>query len=118
MAGLFLRTRAFTRPLARAVTSAFPRATVLPGLFVAQGVSLGPGPLLGASGFATQAVVAVPLMPLFVHGLSRRDRILPGIGRRNGLTACCSPSRSNATSRTVGIVAPAVVTVDLLHHGA
>ncbi|MFF8871884.1 hypothetical protein [Streptomyces massasporeus] len=99
MAGLFLRTRAFTRPLARAVTSAFPRATVLPGLFVAQGVSLGPGPLLGASGFATQAVVAVLLMPLFVRGLSRRDRILPGIGRRNGLTACCSPSRSNATSR-------------------
>ncbi|MFE6092393.1 hypothetical protein ACFQ7M_10435 [Streptomyces massasporeus] len=119
VAGLFLRTRAFTRPLARAVTSAFLLATVLLGLFVAQGVSLGPGLLLGASAFVAQAVVAVLLMPLFVRGLSGRDRILLGIGQQNGLTAVLlALTLERDFPRTVGIVAPAVVTVNLLHYGA
>ncbi|MER5578169.1 hypothetical protein [Streptomyces massasporeus] len=119
VAGLFLRTRAFTRPLARAVTSAFLLATVLLGLFVAQGVSLGPGLLLGASAFLAQAVVAVLLMPLFVRGLSRRDRILLGIGQQNGLTAVLlALTLERDFPKTVGIVAPAVVTVNLLHYGA
>ncbi|MBX9360654.1 cation:proton antiporter [Streptomyces sp. WAC04114] len=119
VAGLFLRTRAFTRPLARAVTSAFLLATVLLGLFVAQGVSLGPGLLLGASAFVAQAVVAVLLMPLFVRGLSRRDRVLLGIGQQNGLTAVLlALTLERDFPKTVGIVAPAVVTVNLLHYGA
>ncbi|MGW6645875.1 hypothetical protein [Streptomyces iakyrus] len=45
-------------------------------MFVAQGVSLAPGLLLGASAFLAQAVVAVLLMPLFVRGPSGRDRAL------------------------------------------
>ncbi|WP_328408540.1 hypothetical protein OG542_04935 [Streptomyces violaceus] len=119
VAGLFLRTRAFARPLARAVTSAFVLATVLLGLFAAQGVSLGPGVLLGASAFGAQAVVAVLLMPLFVRGLSRRDRILLGIGQQNGLTAVLlALTLERDFPMTVGIVAPAVVTVNLLHYGA
>ncbi|MFE9025540.1 hypothetical protein ACFYOA_04615 [Streptomyces iakyrus] len=78
--------------LARAVTSAFLLATVLLGLFVAQGVSLGPGLPLGASAFLARAVVAMLLMPLFVRGLSGRDRVLLGIGQQNGLTsAAASP---------------------------
>ena len=119
VAGLFLRARVLTRPLARAVTSAFLLATVLLGLFVAQGVSLAPGLLLGASAFAAQAVVAVLLMPLFVRGLSRRDRILLGIGQQNGLTAVLlALTLERDFPKTVGIVAPAVVTVNLLHYGA
>ncbi|MFI6805195.1 hypothetical protein ACIBO6_09335 [Streptomyces luteogriseus] len=119
VAGLFLRTRVLTRPLARAVTGAFLLATVLLGLFVAQGVSLAPGLLLGASAFAAQAVVAVLLMPLFVRGLSRRDRILLGIGQQNGLTAVLlALTLERDFPKTVGIVAPAVVTVNLLHYGA
>jgi NhaP-type Na+/H+ or K+/H+ antiporter len=119
VAGLFLRTRAFARPLARAVTSAFLLATAVLGLFVAQGVSLTPGLLLGASAFVAQAVVAVLLMPLFVRGLSGRDRILLGIGQQNGLTAVLlALTLERDFPRTVGIVAPAVVTVNLLHYGA
>ncbi|MGX1567256.1 hypothetical protein [Streptomyces sp. NPDC055506] len=119
VAGLFLRTRAFARPLARAVTSAFLLATTLLGLFAAQGVSPGPGVLLGASAFGAQAVVAVLLMPLFVRGLSRRDRILLGIGQQNGLTAVLlALTLERDFPKTVGIVAPAVVTVNLLHYGA
>ncbi|MFC9683632.1 hypothetical protein [Streptomyces sp. NPDC056948] len=119
VAGLFLRTQAFARPLARAVTSAFLLATALLGLFAAQGVSLGPGVLLGASAFGAQAVVAVLLMPLFVRGLSRRDRILLGIGQQNGLTAVLlALTLERDFPKTVGIVAPAVVTVNLLHYGA
>ncbi|MFB7930164.1 hypothetical protein ACFC4C_13755 [Streptomyces sp. NPDC056039] len=119
VAGLFLRARAFARPLARAVTSAFLLATALLGLFAAQGVSLGPGVLLGVSAFGAQAVVAVLLMPLFVRGLSRRDRILLGIGQQNGLTAVLlALTLERDFPKTVGIVAPAVVTVNLLHYGA
>jgi hypothetical protein len=119
VAGLFLRTKAFARPLARGVTSAFLLATALLGLFVAQGVSLKPGLLLGASAFVAQAVVAVLLMPLFVRGLSGRDRILLGIGQQNGLTAVLlALTLERDFPKTVGIVAPAVVTVNLLHYGA
>ncbi|MFI6851110.1 hypothetical protein [Streptomyces sp. NPDC050416] len=119
VAGLFLRTKAFTRPLARAVSSAFLLATALLGLFVAQGVSPGPGVLLGATAFAAQAVVAMLLMPLFVRGLSGRDRFLLGIGQQNGLTAVLlALTLERDFPKTVGIVAPAVVTVNLLHYGA
>ncbi|WP_106434224.1 cation:proton antiporter [Streptomyces viridochromogenes] len=119
VAGLFLRAKAFTRPLTRAVTSAFLLATALLGLFVAQGVSPAPGLLLGASAFGAQAVVAMLLMPLFVRGLSRRDRFLLGIGQQNGLTAVLlALTLERDFPKTVGIVAPAVVTVNLLHYGA
>jgi hypothetical protein len=58
-------------------------------------------------------------MPLFVRGLSRRDRILLGIGQQNGLTAVLlALTLERDFPRTVGIVAPAVVTVNLLHYGA
>ncbi|WP_053671557.1 cation:proton antiporter [Streptomyces sp. NRRL B-1140] len=119
VAGLFLRTEPFARPLTRAVTSAFLLATVLLGLFVAQGVSITPGLLLGGSAFLAQAVVAMLLMPLFVRGLSGRDRILLGIGQQNGLTAVLlALTLERDFPKTVGIVAPAVVTVNLLHYGA
>lgn len=59
------------------------------------------------------------LMPLFVRGLSRRDRILLGIGQQNGLTAVLlALTLERDFPKTVGIVAPAVVTVNLLHYGA
>lgn len=58
-------------------------------------------------------------MPLFVRGLSRRDRILLGIGQQNGLTAVLlALTLERDFPMTVGIVAPAVVTVNLLHYGA
>lgn len=118
VAGLFLRAKAFARPLARAVAGAFLLATALLGLFVAQGVSFAPGLLLGAAAFAAQAVVAMLLMPLFVRGLSGRDRILLGIGQQNGLTAVLlALTLERDFPGTVGIVAPAVVTVNLLHYG-
>ncbi|CAL9381987.1 hypothetical protein SUDANB1_01081 [Streptomyces sp. enrichment culture] len=119
VAGLFLRTPAFARPLARAVTSAFLLATALLGLFVAQGVSLAPGLLLGTSAFLAQTVVATLLMPLFVRGLSGRDRVLLGLGQQNGLTAVLlALTLERDFPKTVGIVAPAVVTINLLHYAA
>ncbi|MFJ4282525.1 hypothetical protein [Streptomyces massasporeus] len=86
---------------------------------VTLGVVLKAGMISGVMAFAAQAVVAVLLMPLFVRGLSRRDRILLGIGQQNGLTAVLlALTLERDFPKTVGIVAPAVVTVNLLHYGA
>ncbi|MFF5308213.1 hypothetical protein [Streptomyces massasporeus] len=77
------------------------------------------GLLLGTSAFLAQAVVAVLLMPLFVRGLSGRDRVLLGIGQQNGLTAVLlALTLERDFPKTVGIVAPAVVTVNLLYYRA
>lgn len=118
-AGLVVRTAAFARPLAGAVTGAFVTASLVLGLFLAQGVAVLPGLLLGATAFAAQAVVALLVMPLFVRGLDRRDRIALGLGQQNGITAVLlALTLERDFPGTVRIVGPAIVTVNLLHYAS
>ncbi|MBO1330016.1 hypothetical protein [Streptomyces sp. VRA16 Mangrove soil] len=116
LAGLVVRVRAFERYVGRAVDGAFLAAALALGLFLAQGVRLGPGILLGATAFAAQAVVALLVLPLFVRGLERRDRVALGLGQQNGITAILiALTLERDFPGTAGIVGPAVVTVNLLH---
>ncbi|MFC9292891.1 hypothetical protein ACFTWH_05790 [Streptomyces sp. NPDC057011] len=116
VAGLFLRTAAFDKALDRAVGGAFLAAFLALGLFLAQGVDLLPGFVLGVAAFGAQAVVALGVMPLFVRGLDRRDRIALGLGQQNGITAVLiALSLERDFPGTVATVGPAVITVNLLH---
>ncbi|MFF7334394.1 hypothetical protein [Streptomyces sp. NPDC008150] len=115
-AGLVVRAAALARPVARAVTCAFLAASLLLGLFLARGVALLPGLLLGATAFAAQAVVALLVLPLFVRGLDRRDRTALGLGQQNGITAVLlALTLERDFPGTVRIVGPAVLTVNVLH---
>ncbi|WP_078863755.1 hypothetical protein [Streptomyces sp. AcH 505] len=119
VAGLVVRTAAFDKILGRAVTGAFLAAFLALGLFLAQGVRLWPGLLLGVSAFAAQAVVALLVMPLFVRGLDRRDRIALGLAQQNGITAVLiALTLERDFPGTVAVVGPAVVTVNLLYGGS
>ncbi|WEH39886.1 cation:proton antiporter [Streptomyces sp. AM 2-1-1] len=116
VAGLVVRRRVFAKTLGRAVATAFLAASLVLGLFLAQGVALWPGLLLGATAFGAQALVALCVMPLFVRGLERRDRIVLGLGQQNGITAVLiALALEHDFPGTVAIVGPAVVTVNLLH---
>lgn len=119
VAGLAVRAAAFDKILGRAVTGAFLAAFLALGLFLAQGVRLWPGLLLGVSAFAAQAVVALLVMPLFVRGLDRRDRIALGLAQQNGITAVLiALTLERDFPGTVAVVGPAVVTVNLLYGGS
>ncbi|MFI8261988.1 MULTISPECIES: hypothetical protein [unclassified Streptomyces] len=116
LAGLVVRTGAFDKVVDRAVAVAYPAAFLALGLFLAQGVALLPGLLLGVAAFGAQAVVALGVMPLFVRGLERRDRIGLGLGQQNGITAVLiALALERDFPGTVSIVGPAVLVVNLLH---
>ncbi|WP_369245433.1 hypothetical protein [Streptomyces sp. R41] len=116
VAGLVVRTAAFDRTLDRAVGGAFLAAALALGLFLAQGVALLPGFVLGVAAFGAQAVVALGVMPLFVRGLERRDWIALGLGQQNGITAILiALTLERDFPGTVSTVGPAVVTVNVLY---
>lgn len=115
-AGLVVRSTVFARVVGRAVDGAFLAAFLCLGLFLAQGVRLLPGLVLGVAAFAAQAVVALLVMPLFVRGLERYDRIALGLGQQNGITAVLiALALEPDFPGTVATVGPAVVVVNLLH---
>ncbi|WP_158708476.1 hypothetical protein [Streptomyces sp. NRRL S-244] len=116
LAGLAVRTGAFDKVVERAVAGAYLAAFLALGLFLAQGVALLPGLVLGVAAFGAQAVVALGVMPLFVRGLERRDRIALGLGQQNGITAVLiALALERDFPGTVSIVGPAVLVVNLLH---
>ncbi|MBT2444307.1 hypothetical protein J7E93_30285 [Streptomyces sp. ISL-36] len=116
VAGLVVRTAVLDKAVDRAVTAAYLAAFLALGLFLAQGVALLPGVVLGLAAFGAQAVVALGVMPLFVRGLERRDRIALGLGQQNGITAVLiALALERDFPGTVATVGPAVITVNLLH---
>ncbi|AVH59643.1 MULTISPECIES: hypothetical protein [Streptomyces] len=116
VAGLVVRKAAFDRVLDRAVGGAFLAAFLALGLFLAQGVALLPGLVLGVAAFGAQAVVALCVMPLFVRGLERRDWIALGLSQQNGITAVLiALTLERDFPGTVATVGPAVVTVNILY---
>ncbi|MFJ3928347.1 hypothetical protein [Streptomyces sp. NPDC090022] len=116
LAGLVVRTPAFDKVVDGAVAGAYLAASLALGLFLAQGVSLLPGLVLGVTAFGAQAVVALGVMPVFVKGLERRDRAALGLGQQNGITAVLiALALEPDFPGTVSVVGPAVLTVNLLH---
>ncbi|MDX3749383.1 cation:proton antiporter [Streptomyces sp. AK08-02] len=116
LAGLVLRATVLDKAVGRAVGGAFLAAFLTLGLLLAHGVRLWPGFVLGVAAFAAQAVVALVVLPLFVRGLERGDRIALGLGQQNGITAVLiALTLERDFPGTVATVGPAVITVNLLY---
>lgn len=110
--GLFFRP-----PVARtvrvAVDAAYLIAAFALGLLLVGGIDLLSGLVLGSAAFLAQAVVGGGII---ARGLPRVDRAYLSIAQQNGITAIIlalllEPDRPG----TVGIVAPAILTVNVLH---
>ncbi|MEU3840392.1 hypothetical protein AB0E88_10215 [Streptomyces sp. NPDC028635] len=116
LAGLVVRSRTVGREVDRAVGGAFLAAFLALGLLLARGVSWVQGVVLGTAAFAAQALVALLVLPLFVRGLPRRDRIALGLAQQNGITAVLiALTLERDFPGTAGTVGPAVLTVNALY---
>ncbi|GAQ54917.1 cation:proton antiporter [Streptomyces acidiscabies] len=110
--GLFFRPALVGRFVGAVTKGAYATAAFLLGMLLVGGVSFGYGVVLGAAAFAAHAVVAAVL----TRRLPRTDRVLLSLGQQNGVTAIVlALSLEPAFPRAPGIVAPAIVTVNLLH---
>ncbi|MGW0432960.1 hypothetical protein ACWDV4_10505 [Micromonospora sp. NPDC003197] len=111
IAGLFYRPP-IERVLNRLTQAAFLLATFALGLVLVGGIQPVPGIVLGAAAFVAHVLVAA----VIGARLPRPDRIDLLLGQQNGITAIIlalllEPSFPG----TVAVVAPAVVTINLLH---
>ncbi|MFD3919423.1 hypothetical protein [Streptomyces sp. NPDC058595] len=119
LAGLFVRVGRFKPYVNRAVSGAFLIAACLLGVLLAQGIDPLPGLALGAAAFGAQMVAALLAGPWLVPGISRVDRYYLGLGQQNGITAILlALALEPQFPGTAGTVGPAIVVVNLLHHGA
>ncbi|MGW4345981.1 hypothetical protein ACWEL8_13000 [Streptomyces sp. NPDC004690] len=119
LAGLAVRLGRFAGVLEGAVALAFLLASAALGFLLSGGVSLYQGLVLGAAAFAAQFLVTLLIGRLLVRPrLSRADRAHLGLGQQNGITAILlALSLEPSFPGTVGVVGPAVLTVNLLHYG-
>ena len=112
--GLVVRPVA-ERTVDLAVRSAFLVTGAALGLLLARGVDLVAGVTLGLVAFAAQAIVSL----LLTRGLDREDRVGLALSQQNGITAIIlALVLQPAFDRTVAIVGPAIVTINLVHHTA
>ncbi|MFS8201668.1 hypothetical protein ACLVWQ_23605 [Streptomyces sp. CWNU-52B] len=116
MLGLAL-SALFFRPalgawLGRATNTALVLATLLLGLLLAGGADFATGAVLGAATFVAQTIVA----SMVGLGFSRRDRAALCLSQQNGITAIIlALLLEPALPTAVGIVAPAILVVNVLH---
>ncbi|GAB3139395.1 hypothetical protein GCM10027290_08510 [Micromonospora sonneratiae] len=111
LAGLFYRPP-IEPVLHRLTQGAFLLATFALGLVLVGGIRPGPGIVLGVAAYAAHALVAT----LIGARLPGQDRIDLLLGQQNGITAIILALLLEPTfPGTVAVVAPAVVTVNLLH---
>lgn len=110
--GLFLRPKGDVVDRAAAY-AVLPLATFAVGLVLIGGVAIVPGLVLGAAAYAAQVVIALVLtLPKMWHG----DRVRLALAQQNGMTAIVLALTLEPTfPGTVAIVAPAIVTVNVLH---
>jgi hypothetical protein len=107
----------FLRPVADAVLAAVTRgalllATVALGLLLANGVNWVVGLVLGAAAYGAQVVLA----PVVARGHDLVDRTNLALGQQNGITAITLALLVEPVFHgTVGIIAPAILTVNVLH---
>ncbi len=108
--GLFLRPRI---GVDRAAEVAVVLATFAVGLVLVAGVSLVEGVVLGVAAYAAQIVVALVLT---LPKMWRGDRMRLALGQQNGMTAIVLALMLEPNfPGTIAIVAPAIVTVNVLH---
>ncbi|MEU0893815.1 hypothetical protein [Streptomyces massasporeus] len=119
LTGLFVRLGRFGAGLETAVALAFLIASAVLGVVLASGeVFLREGLVLGASAFAAQLLVTLLISRLLVRPrLTWPDLAHLGFGQQNGITAILlALALEPRFPGTVGVVGPAIVTVNLLHH--
>ncbi|MEU9570852.1 hypothetical protein AB0D62_13325 [Streptomyces massasporeus] len=119
LTGLFVRLGRFGAGLETAVALAFLSASAVLGVVLASGeVFLREGLVLGASAFAAQLLVTLLISRLLVRPrLTWPDLAHLGFGQQNGITAILlALALEPRFPGTVGVVGPAIVTVNLLHH--
>ncbi|MDQ0717197.1 NhaP-type Na+/H+ or K+/H+ antiporter [Streptomyces luteogriseus] len=119
LTGLFVRLGRFGAGLETAVALAFLAASAVLGVVLASGeVFLREGLVLGASAFAAQLLVTLLISRLLVRPrLTWPDLAHLGFGQQNGITAILlALALEPRFPGTVGVVGPAIVTVNLLHH--
>ncbi|MEU6717411.1 hypothetical protein ABZ897_38600 [Nonomuraea sp. NPDC046802] len=110
-AGLYLRMPD-SRWLTRAVAGAFVLSAFLMGLLLIGGANVALGMLLGLAAFAAQMLAALML----THGLPTADRIHLGLAQQNGITAVIlALTFERDFPGFVAVIAPAILTVNLLH---
>lgn len=112
MLGLIFRPRVLADWLERTVRIAFVLASVVLGMFLAHGIDVVYGIVLGAVAFGAQALVSVPL----TGKLARNDRVKLALVQQNGVTAILlalllQPNFPQATA----IVGPAILTINVVH---
>ncbi|WP_139585847.1 hypothetical protein [Micromonospora orduensis] len=111
IAGLFFRPR-LGPVVGRSTQAAYLVATFLLGLLLVNGVDLVPGVVLGLAAVAAQLVVSVPI----TRGLPATDRRYLAWGQQNGITAVIlALVLERDFPGTVGIVATAIVVVNVIH---
>lgn len=119
MLGLAL-TGLFFRPapgkwVDRLTTAAFLFAVFALGLLLGPGIDMATGAVLGVAAFAAQAVAAL----FIARRYARDDRIALALGQQNGITAIILALLLEAGfPGTVGIVAPAILVVNVLNIAA
>jgi hypothetical protein len=118
LAGLMIRPEAPGRRGAvelvrdRAVNGAFLLASLLLGVVLLLGVSPLPGLVLGVAAFAVHALVSLPL----TRAQSADDRVWLAIAQQKGITAIVLALVLEPTfTGTVAVVAPAILTINVLH---
>ncbi|MFF7865322.1 hypothetical protein ACFZCT_02505 [Streptomyces qaidamensis] len=119
LTGLFVRLGRFGAGLETAVALAFLIASAVLGVVLASGqVLLREGLVLGASAFAAHLFVTLLISRLLVRPrLPWPDLAHLGFGQQNGITAILlALALEPRFPGTVGVVGPAIVTVNLLHH--
>ncbi|MFJ4361175.1 hypothetical protein ACIP25_33375 [Streptomyces massasporeus] len=119
LTGLFVRLGRFGAGLESAVALAFLIASAVLGVVLASGeVFLREGLALGASAFVAQLLVTLLISRLLVRPrLTWPDLAHLGFGQQNGITAILlALALEPRFPGTVGVVGPAIVTVNLLHH--
>ena len=113
VAGLFVRPR-LNGILDKAVGVALAGAAFMLGLVLSDGIHLARGVSLGAATFVAQVVVGA----ILTRGFPTRDRVHLAFAQQNGITAIILALLLEAQfDGVVAVVAPAIVTVNLIHFG-
>ncbi|WP_199562424.1 hypothetical protein, partial [Micromonospora deserti] len=109
--GLFFRPR-LGPVVGKSTLAAYLVAAFLLGVLLVYGVDLATGVVLGLSAVAAQLLVSVPI----TRGLPTRDRRYLAWGQQNGITAVIlALVLEQDFPGTVGIVATAIVVINLIH---
>lgn len=111
LAGLFFRP-ALGAWIERLTSAAFMLAAFALGMLLGPGIDLTTGLVLGVAAFAAQIVVST----IITRGHTRDDRVYLALGQQNGITAIIlALLLETSFPGTVGIVAPAILVVNLLN---